>query len=79
MTTETVINIAARTVPYDDAHASNGFMFDVLSLIHAAAELNENGCTVTDPGGLTDEKSRITSLLIQALEKTSAAIHALKL
>ena len=77
MAIATVSNIATGSVPYDHAHESSALMFDVLTLIHAAADLNENGGNITDLSGLTDDKSRITNLLIQACEKVAAAIKRL--
>jgi len=77
MANATVSNIAPGSVPYDHAHESSALMFDVLTLIYAATDLNENGENLTDIGGLTDDKSRITNLLIQARDKAVAAIKRL--
>lgn len=75
MAAVTLPNICTRTVPYEDAEKSNQVLFDVLTLIHAAADLNEIGSTLSDVGTLTDEKSRMTNLLIQARDKTAEAIR----
>lgn len=77
MAIATVSNIATGSVPYDHAHESSALMFDVLTLIHAAADLNENGGNLADVGELMDDKSRMTNLLIQARDKVAAAINRL--
>ena len=77
MANHTVPNIATGSVPYDHAHESCGLMFDVLALIHAATDLNQNGGASDDAGCLMDDKSCITNLLLQASDKAAAAIKRL--
>ncbi len=79
MAEATVPNISKGHVPYDDAHKSGDMMFDVLTLIHAAVDLNEGDESLVDIDGLLDKQGRMTRLLIQAREKVAAAINQLDL
>ena len=79
MAHETVANPVGRPIPYDDASEAGTLMFNALTLIHAATELNENGGTFIDPHGLTSNQSMITNLLIQAREQAAGAINKLAL
>lgn len=76
MAQKTVTNIAKGTVPYDDAHEANGLIFDALTLLHAALDVDsskETDCR----HGLTDNASRRDNLLMQAQDKCAAAIEKL--
>lgn len=76
MATENVPNIVGGSVPYDDAHACNGLLFDVLTLLHAVADtVPEDG--PRDFRGLTSPNSRAHCLLIQAMNQTAEAIKKL--
>jgi len=72
MAIATVSNIATGSVPYEHAQESGALMFDVLTLIYAAADLNENGENLADIGGLMDVQSRVTNLLVQARRRNQA-------
>lgn len=77
MTTETLPNICTKAVPYEDAVKCHTVLFDVLTLIHAVVDVNENGSALSDKNDLTDEKSRITNLLAMARDKTAEALKHL--
>lgn len=77
MAIKTVPNIVRGHVPYEHAHEANHLIFNVLSLIHAATELNENGRSFKDPHELTCNQGMITCLLIQARDQASEAIKQL--
>lgn len=63
--------------PIDEAiQAADGAMMDVLTLIHAVADLNETGGCLGDDS-MTNPQSRITALLIMARDKTTEAIRNL--
>jgi len=79
MATETVPNICKGTVPYDDASESSALMFDTLTLLHSLLDMAEDGGKALDREGLTSKESRMVNLLIQASDKTAAAIRALNL
>jgi len=78
MATETIPSFGRETIPIDDARECSGALFEVLALIHAAVDLSENGPCLPDKAGVTDEKTRITSLLTMARDKTVLAIETLK-
>lgn len=79
MATETVPNICKGTVPYDDASKSGALMFDTLTLLHSLLDMADDECKALDREGLTSKESRMVNLLIQASDKTAAAIRALNL
>ncbi len=78
MAKETVANIVNGSVPYEDAHVSSHILFDALTLIYAATNINEEGAgLVAAEDGLTDNKSLVTNLLMQASAKVATAIKTL--
>lgn len=79
MAISTLSNISKGTVPYDDASESSALMFDVLTLLHSVLDLTEDERKGLDREGLTNKDSRMVNLLLQASDKTAAAIGALKL
>lgn len=79
MAISTVPNICKGTVPYDDASESSALMFDVLTLLHSLLDMTEDECEGLDREGLTSKGSRMVNLLLQASDKTAAAIRVLKL
>ncbi len=80
MAISTVPNICKGTVPYDDADESSSLMFDVLTLLHSILDMTEGDkCKGLDREGLTSKESRMVNLLLQASDKTAAAIRVLKL
>ena len=66
-------------MPYNDASESSALMFDTLSLLHSLLDMAEDGCKKLDREGLTSKESRMVNLLLQASDKTAAAIRVLKL
>ena len=79
MAISTVPTICKGTVPYDDASESSALMFDVLTLLHSILDMTEDECKGLDREGLTSKGSRMVNLLLQASDKTAAAIQVLKL
>ena len=77
MATETVPNIVRGNVPYDDAHECSDMLFDVLSLLYAAVQVQDNCAELVDKTGLIDGDTLLTNLLIQARKKTEQVIQKL--
>lgn len=77
MATANVSETFGKTIPYDNAHECNGLLFDVLTLIHAALDVDDGRSTKMDREGLTDKRSRMDNLLLQAADKAAAAINKL--
>jgi len=78
MAANTVTNIARGSVPYDHAHEATTFMFDVLALIYAAADMNDTSPHYpNNDDGLSSVQSNISNLLMQARDKIAAAIKRL--
>jgi hypothetical protein len=79
MANETLNDTFGETIPYDKASECNALMFDVLTLIHALLDAHASEFTGLDPEGLTDKASRMDNLMMQARQKTRAAINTLGL
>jgi len=77
MATETVPNIVRGHVPYEEAHECNDILFDVLTLLYAAVQVQDNCAALVDKTGLTDGDTLLTNLIIQARKKTEQAIQKL--
>ena len=77
MATETVPNIVRGHVPYDDAHECSDMLFDVLSLLYAALQMQENCAAFVDKTGLTDGDTLLANIIIQARKKTEQVIQKL--
>ena len=77
MAIETVPNIVRGHVPYDDAHECSDMLFDVLSLLYAALQMQENCAAFVDKTGLTDGDTLLANIIIQARKKTEQVIQKL--
>jgi len=73
-----VPNIVRGSVPYEDAHACSGLLFDVLTLLHAVGDTIQEDGPHLDFHGLTSPNSRAQNLLNQAMQRTTDAIKALR-
>lgn len=68
---------ATRLAEIVQANECSALMLDVLSLIYAAADLNEGGGVLDDSSSPMTGKERITRLLLQAKAKTEKALQLL--